>query len=147
MPEHTLTTVGRVCLVPDLDTELTSALEQIEELLLHIACWIEDDPDEAVPSPIGDGTALAALRRISRAPCLPHGCPRRGWRDGATGRPLRAMRDACRRFLDRVGATEDSLDQGDRGRRLYRHSHLRMHDYFFGQALASCARRSVSRSR
>jgi hypothetical protein len=89
MPEPTLTTAVRVCLVPDLDDELTGVLDQIEELLLHIACWIEDDPDEAVPPPIGDGTALAALRRISRAIRLTQG-RERGTAPARPGPPLRA---------------------------------------------------------
>src|SRR6516165_6754144 len=38
-------------LVPDLDEELTSALNQIEELLLEVAGWEDEDPEVAWPPP------------------------------------------------------------------------------------------------
>lgn len=44
--------------------------------------------------------------------------------------PLRLMRRYCVRFLDRVGATEDSRDADARGRHLFREPRWHMHDYW-----------------
>lgn len=49
--------------------------------------------------------------------------------------PLRLMRRHCLRFLDRVGATEASVDTGARDRTLFREPRWHMHDYWFGEAL------------
>ncbi|MFP5070249.1 hypothetical protein ACLFMI_11355 [Pseudonocardia nantongensis] len=43
-------------LISDLDDELVAALWRIEELLLTLATWAEDDPDGCVerPAPLAD---------------------------------------------------------------------------------------------
>lgn len=51
-------------LIPDLDTELTTALTHIEEMLLIIAAWEHDEPGIPWPEPIVGGRALAAVRRL-----------------------------------------------------------------------------------
>ncbi|MGN6204490.1 DUF6650 family protein [Humibacter sp.] len=48
---------------------------------------------------------------------------------------LRLMRRQCLRFLDRVGATETSVDANAHGRTLFREPRWHMHDYWFGEAL------------
>lgn len=57
-------------LIPDLDDELTVALERIEELLIPFGLWEDDDdPDDPVelPAPLADRVALAAVHRIQAA--------------------------------------------------------------------------------
>jgi len=49
--------------------------------------------------------------------------------------PLRLMRRYCVRFLDRVGANEDSRNTKAAHRHLSRENHWSMHDYWFGEAL------------
>src|SRR5690348_14925924 len=51
-------------LVPDFDDELTGALNQIEELLLEVAGWEDEDPEVAWPPPLANGAALRAVQRI-----------------------------------------------------------------------------------
>ena len=55
---------GPGILVPDLDDELTHALTSIEELLLEVGAWEDEDPGTSWPAPLGGGRALAAVRRI-----------------------------------------------------------------------------------
>ncbi len=40
-------------LLPGLDDELTAALAHVEELLLEVVAWEEDDPDTTWPAPLG----------------------------------------------------------------------------------------------
>jgi len=57
----------RVVVLPDLDTEFTAALAEVEELLLTLR-WQETwDPDDLVahPAALGGGVALQALRRVA----------------------------------------------------------------------------------
>ena len=51
-------------LLPDLNDELITALGYVEELLLEVAAWEEDDPGTAWPPPLPGRQALKALRRI-----------------------------------------------------------------------------------
>jgi hypothetical protein len=51
-------------LVPDLDDELIAALGWIEELLLGVAAWEQDDRDLVWPEALAGGLALEAVRRI-----------------------------------------------------------------------------------
>ncbi len=73
-------------LLPDLDDELTTALTHIEELLLEVAAWDEDDPDTAWPPPLAGGQALGALRRIWDVVAPTQG--ERAAKAGRTGRLL-----------------------------------------------------------
>jgi hypothetical protein len=73
-------------LLPDLDDELTAALAHVEELLLEVAAWEDDDPDTAWPPPLAGGQALAAVRRIWDAVAPAQG--ERAAKAGRTGRLL-----------------------------------------------------------
>jgi hypothetical protein len=52
------------CLIPDLDQELTTALTHVEEMLLSVAAWEDDEPEVIWPEPLAKRRALAAVRRI-----------------------------------------------------------------------------------
>jgi len=71
-------------LVPDLDEELTSALNQIEELLLEVAGWEDEDPEVAWPPPLAGGAALEAVQRLWAAVASTQG--ERAQAAGRTGR-------------------------------------------------------------
>jgi len=73
-------------LIPDLDDELTAALNRIEELLMEVAAWEDEDPDTAWPVPLARGQALAALRRTWDAVAPAQG--ERAVEAGRTGRLL-----------------------------------------------------------
>jgi hypothetical protein len=73
-------------LLPDLDDELTAALAHVEELLLEVAAWEDDDPDTAWPPPLAGAQALAAVRRIWDAVAPAQG--ERAAKAGRTGRLL-----------------------------------------------------------
>jgi hypothetical protein len=51
-------------LVPDLDDELTVALASVEELLLTLAAWEDQDPGLGLPTPLAGQAALQATRRL-----------------------------------------------------------------------------------
>ncbi len=57
----------RVVVLPDLDTEFTAALGEVEELLLTLRWQETGDPDDLVvhPAALGGGVALQALRRVA----------------------------------------------------------------------------------
>jgi len=57
----------RVVVLPDLDTEFTGALADVEELLMTLRWQETGDPDALVahPAALGGGVALQALRRIA----------------------------------------------------------------------------------
>jgi len=76
----------RARLIPDLDDELTAALAHIEELLLEVGAWEEDDPDTTWPAPLAGQMALAAVRRIWDAVA-----PTQGDRAVAAGRTGRIL--------------------------------------------------------
>jgi hypothetical protein len=65
----------RVVLVVDLDGELLAPLRVLEEVLLALNTWAEDDdldpPDRRdplhLPAPLADGEALAAVQRLQAA--------------------------------------------------------------------------------
>ena len=73
-------------LLPDLDDELTAALTHVEELLLEVAAWEEDDPGAAWPPPLACGQALEAVRRTWDAVA-----PTQGERAAAAGRTGRLL--------------------------------------------------------
>jgi hypothetical protein len=73
-------------LVPDLDEELTTALNQIEELLLEVAGWEDEDPEIIWPPPLAGGAALKAVQRIWAAVA-----PGQGERARAAGRAGRLL--------------------------------------------------------
>jgi hypothetical protein len=73
-------------LVPDLDDELTAALTHVEELLLEVVAWEDDDPDATWPDPLAAGQALEAVRRIWDAVASTQG--ERATAAGRTGRLL-----------------------------------------------------------
>ncbi len=51
----------RTVALPDLDDELTAAIDVVEQVLLTLRCW-DDEPDPpALPAPPAGGAALAAL--------------------------------------------------------------------------------------
>jgi hypothetical protein len=76
----------RARLVPDLDDELTTSLSQIEELLLEVAAWEDEDPETLWPPPLAGSAALDALRRIWDAIAPTQG--ERAVSAGRTGRIL-----------------------------------------------------------
>jgi hypothetical protein len=88
-------------LIPDLDDELVTALARIEELLLILATWAEDEPDGTVelPAPLAARVALYALHRIqdelvptqSRSHPSAAELPRLFGPDGHEHRPLRLV--------------------------------------------------------
>ena len=47
-------------LLPDLDDELTAALAHLEELLLEVAAWEDDDPGSAWPAPHNEANQAAS---------------------------------------------------------------------------------------
>lgn len=51
-------------MVPDLGDELLHALGQVEELLLTLAFWEQEEADVDLPAPFARGAALAALTEI-----------------------------------------------------------------------------------
>lgn len=51
-------------LIPDLDDEITTALAHVEELLLEVAAWEDEDPETQWPAPLAGGEALDAVRRL-----------------------------------------------------------------------------------
>ncbi|RZT75512.1 hypothetical protein EV383_6253 [Pseudonocardia sediminis] len=55
-------------LIPDLDDDLVAELARVEELLLTLAVWEEDDPDgpAVLPVPLAGRVALEALNRVQR---------------------------------------------------------------------------------
>jgi hypothetical protein len=73
-------------LLPDLDDELTAVLTHVEELLLEVAAWEEDDPDTVWPPPLACGQALEAVRRIWEEVAPTQG--ERSAKAGRTGRLL-----------------------------------------------------------
>jgi len=80
-----MTTAGAV-LLPDLDDELTGALERLEELMLEVAAWEDEAPDTEWPAPLAHGQALAAVRRLWDAVA-----PTQGERAIAAGRTGRIL--------------------------------------------------------
>jgi hypothetical protein len=58
--------IGELRVVPDLGDELTSALGQVEELLLTLAVWESEDGAE-LPIPFARGRALTALQDVAEA--------------------------------------------------------------------------------
>jgi hypothetical protein len=77
---------SRVRLIPDLDDELTTALTHVEELLLEVAAWEDEDPDTTWPEPLAAGRALGAVRRIWDAVA-----PAQGERAAAAGHTGRLL--------------------------------------------------------
>jgi len=73
-------------LVPDLDDQLTAALAHVEELLLEVVAWEEEDPDTRWPAPLAGQAALGAVRRIWDAVAPTQG--ERAAAAGLTGRLL-----------------------------------------------------------
>ena len=61
------TTGERVVVLPDLDKEFTTALGEVEELLLTLRWQETGHPDDLVahPAALGGGVALQALRRVA----------------------------------------------------------------------------------
>ena len=59
---------GATCRVvlPDLDGDLTGAMQLLEELLLTLSGWEADDADLQLAAPLAGGIALAAVRRLWR---------------------------------------------------------------------------------
>lgn len=65
----------RTVLVPDLDGELLVPLRALEEILLSLGMWedddLEDPPEDreplTLPAPLANGVALAAVQRLSEA--------------------------------------------------------------------------------
>jgi hypothetical protein len=65
----------RVVLVPDLDGELLAPLRALEEVLLSLAMWEDDDLEDpptdrqpvTLPAPLAGGVALAAVQRLADA--------------------------------------------------------------------------------
>jgi hypothetical protein len=65
----------RTVLVPDLDGELLVPLRALEEVLLSLSMWedddVEDPPEDreplTLPEPLANGAALAAVQRLSEA--------------------------------------------------------------------------------
>lgn len=65
----------RTVLVPDLDGELLAPLRALEEVLLSLSLWEEDDTEDpptdraplTLPVPLAGGVALAAVQRIEAA--------------------------------------------------------------------------------
>lgn len=59
---------GATCrvLLPDLDGELTRAMQLFEELLLTLSGWEEDDAELRLPAPLAGDLALAAFQRLWR---------------------------------------------------------------------------------
>ncbi len=57
----------RMVVLPDLDTEFTAALAEVEELLMTLRWQETGDPDDLVAHPpaLGGGVALQALRRVA----------------------------------------------------------------------------------
>lgn len=76
----------RAVLIPDLDDELTASLTQVEELLLEVAAWEDEDPEALWPPPLAGSAALEALRRIWDAVV-----PTQGERARAAGRAGRIL--------------------------------------------------------
>ena len=54
---------SRTCVVPDLDDELLSSLNRVNEILLALA-GVEEELAEPLPEPLAEGRALAAVERI-----------------------------------------------------------------------------------
>jgi hypothetical protein len=54
-----------LCVVPDLDDELTAALDLLDEALSHLHGWLQDPEPPVWPTPLGDRTALEALGRVA----------------------------------------------------------------------------------
>jgi hypothetical protein len=54
-----------LCVVPDLDDELTAALSLLDEALSQLAGWLQDPQPPTWPAPLGDRTALDALGRVA----------------------------------------------------------------------------------
>ena len=106
---------SRLVLLPDLDDELTAAIEHVEELLLEARAWQEEAPGEEWPAPLAGGAALDALRRIWRAVAPGQGL--RAAEAGLTGRLL-----APSPIVALPGST-----QGRPGS-LYEHAPLRLAD-------------------
>ena len=73
-------------LVPDLDDELTVALASVEELLLTLAAWEDEDPGLGLPPPLAGRAALEATGRLSAALAPTQGD--RARQAGRTGRLL-----------------------------------------------------------
>jgi hypothetical protein len=65
----------RTVLVPDLDGELLAPLRALEEILLSLSLWEDDDREDpptdrepvALPAPLADGVALGAVQRLAGA--------------------------------------------------------------------------------
>lgn len=65
----------RTVLVPDLDGELLVPLRALEEVLLSLSLWEDDDREDpptdrepvTLPAPLADGVALAAVQRLAAA--------------------------------------------------------------------------------
>ncbi len=62
-----MSTGERVVVLPDLDKEFTTALGEVEELLLTLRWQETGHPDDLVahPAALGGGVALQALRRVA----------------------------------------------------------------------------------
>jgi hypothetical protein len=73
-------------LVPDLDDELTVALASVEELLLTLAAWEDEDAGLGLPPPLAGRAALQATRRLWAALAPTQG--ERALQAGRTGRLL-----------------------------------------------------------
>lgn len=71
-------------LVPDLDDELTVALASVEELLLTLAAWEDEDPGLGLPVPLAGRVALQATGRLWAALAPTQGD--RALQAGRTGR-------------------------------------------------------------
>jgi hypothetical protein len=72
--------------VPDLDDELTVALASVEEVLLTLAAWEDEDPGLRLPPPLAGQAALQATRRLWAALAPTQGD--RALQEGRTGRLL-----------------------------------------------------------
>lgn len=65
----------RTVLVPDLDGELLAPLRELEEVLLSLSMWEDDDVEDpptdraplTLPAPLANGAALAAVQRLAAA--------------------------------------------------------------------------------
>jgi hypothetical protein len=73
-------------LVPDLEDELTAALASMEESLLTLAAWEDQDPGLRLPPPLAGQAALQATRRLWAALAPTQGD--RALQAGRTGRLL-----------------------------------------------------------
>jgi hypothetical protein len=115
---------ARAVLLPDLDDELTTALGQVEELLMAVQRYEDGDPPPGWPPALAGGAALSAVRRIWDAVAPTQGC--RAAEAGRTGRllapsglvnlPGRALRSPGGRQYEHVPLRLSPVSPADTGR-------------------------------